>query len=262
MSELVLDKFGAGYSKETRVVSDVCMDINSGSITAIIGPNGSGKSSLLKGIMDFPGVYTSGAVSLNSSDLHILGRSCRAKKIAYLPQAPPIPAGLTGLETVLLGRFPHRNSWSSDSPEDVRIAMEALERVGAAYLADKYTDEISGGESRLVNLAAILSQQTAVILLDEPGSSLDYGHAAQLWKILSDLADRGMIILSTTHRIGVAGSAFDKVLLLDEGKPVAFGRPEEVFLSGDLLSRVYKTPIRVMRNSPDEGWIVIPGSTQ
>jgi len=259
VSELILDGYAAGYSRGIYAVSGVSAGISGGSITAVIGPNGSGKSTLLKGIMGFPGIHRKGSVTLDGRDLHSLRRNERASLIAYLPQSPPVPAGLTGLETVLLGRFPHRNAWSGDSPEDTKIAMNALERVGALHLADKITTEVSGGENRLINLAAVLSQETSVVLLDEPGSSLDYGHAAQLWKILSELADRGMIIIATTHRIGMAGSAFDRVLLLSEGRPVAFGKPEDVFLSGELLSEVYRTPIEVKRNSGDKGWIVFPG---
>ncbi len=259
MSELILKDYSAGYSPGGAAVSGVSMKIAGGSVTAVIGPNGSGKSTLLKGIMSFPGVYGSGSVTLDSMDIHRMNRNERAGKIAYLPQFPPIPAGLTAVETVLLGRFPHRSAWSGDSPEDVKIALDALEMVGATHLANKFTDEISGGENRLVNLAAVLSQRTEVILLDEPGASLDYGHAAQLWKLLSDLAAGGMIILATTHRIEMSGNAFDRVLLLSEGKSVAFGEPEDVFLSGDLLSSVYKTPMEVRRSSPEGSWIVFPG---
>lgn len=259
MSELIFQDFGAGYSPGSVSVSGVSMRITDGSVTAVIGPNGSGKSTLLKGILSFPGVYSTGSVTLDSLDIHSMNRSERAGRIAYLPQSPPVPAGLTAIETVLLGRFPHRSAWSGDSPEDVKIALDALEMVGATHLADKFTDEISGGENRLVNLAAVLSQKTEVILLDEPGSSLDYGHAVQLWKLLADLAERGMTILATTHRIEMSGNAFDKVLLLSEGKSLAFGEPQDVFLSGDLLSRVYKTPMEVRRSSPDGSWIVFPG---
>ena len=259
MSELILKDFSAGYSPGVPAVSGVSMRITGGSVTAVIGPNGSGKSTLLKGIMSFPGVYSSGAVTLDSFDIHLMRRDQRAGRIAYLPQSPPTPAGLTAIETVLLGRFPHRNAWSGDSSEDVEIAFDALNMVGAGHLANKHTDEISGGENRLVNLAAVLSQRTEVILLDEPGSSLDYGHGAQLWKLLSDLAAGGMIVLATTHRIEMSGNAFDNVLLLSEGKAVATGKPEEVFLSGDLLSRVYRTPVKVRRDSPDGSWIVFPG---
>jgi len=261
VSELILKDFSAGYSPGKAAVSGVSMKIAGGSVTAVIGPNGSGKSTLLKGILSFPGVHSTGHATLDSLDIQSMNRGERAGRVAYLPQSPPVPAGLTAIETVLLGRFPHRSAWSSDSPEDVGIALNALEMVGATHLADKFTDEISGGENRLVNLAVVLSQRTEVILLDEPGSSLDYGHAAQLWELLSDLAARGMIILATTHRIEMSGNAFDRVLLLSEGKSVAFGEPEDVFLSGDLLSRVYKTPIKVRRSSPDGGWIVFPGDS-
>lgn len=262
MSELIIKEFCAGYSSGSMAVSGVSMKITGGSVTAVIGPNGSGKSTLLKGILSFPGVFSTGSVTLDSLDVHSMNRNERAGRIAYLPQSPPVPAGLTAIETVLLGRFPHRSAWSGDSPEDINIAMDALEMVGAVHLAEKFTDEISGGENRLVNLAAVLSQKTEVILLDEPGSSLDYGHAAQLWKLLSDLAARGMIILATTHRIEMSGNAFHKVLLLSEGNALAFGTPEDVFLAGDLLSRVYRTPMEVKRSSPDGSWIVFPGSTE
>lgn len=262
MSELIFRDFAAGYSPAVMAVSGVSMRITEGSVTAVIGPNGSGKSTLLKGIMSFPGIHSTGSVALDNRAVQSMNRNHRAGRIAYLPQSPPVPAGLTAIETVLLGRFPHRSAWSSDSVEDTRIALDALDMVGASHLADKFTDEISGGENRLVNLAAVLSQKTEVILLDEPGSSLDYGHAAQLWKLLSDLAHRGMIILATTHRIEMSGNAFDKVLLLSEGKALAFGNPEDVFLSEDLLSRVYKTPMKVRQSSPCGSWIVFPGSSE
>lgn len=262
MSKLTLRDFSSGYNSGKMAVSGVSMNIPAGSVTAIIGPNGSGKSTLLKGIMSFPGMQSKGLATLNSQDIHAMSRRERASRIAYLPQSPPLPAGLTAIETVLLGRFPHRNAWSFDSPDDFKIALDALDMVGARHLADKHTDEISGGENRLVNLAAVLSQQTEIILLDEPGSSLDYGHAAQLWELLSRLASRGIIILATTHRIEMSGNAFNKVLLLSGGKSVAFGKPEDVFLSGNLLSRVYNTPMSVRRVSQDGSWIVFPGDSE
>ncbi len=262
MPELNLKNFSAGYCRDSMAVSNVSMKITDGSVTAVIGPNGSGKSTLLKGLLSFPGIYTTGQVSLDKLDIHLMNRSERAGRIAYLPQSPPIPAGLTAIETVLLGRFPHRSSWSRDSSDDIKIARDALDMVGALHLANKFTDEISGGESRLVNLASVLSQQTEVILLDEPGSSLDYGHAAQLWKLLSDLAAKGIIIIATTHRIEMSGNAFDKVLLLSNGKSLAFGNPVDVFRSDDLLSRVYNTPMTVKQTSPDGSWIVFPGGSK
>ena len=261
MSELTVKDLSVGYTADSPAVSSISMKIAEGSVTAVIGPNGSGKSTLLKGILCFPGIHSSGLVTLDSVDVHSMKRTQRARRIAYLPQHPPVPAGLTAIETVLLGRFPHRSAWSNDSGKDIEIALEALEMVGAGHLSQKFTDEMSGGESRLVNLAAVLSQKTDVILLDEPGSSLDYGHAAQLWKLLSDLAARGIIILATTHRIEMSGNAFNKVLLLSEGRSLAFGEPEEVFSSGDLLSAVYNTPMEVKRSSPDGGWIVFPGGS-
>lgn len=234
------------------------MTLEGGTVTAVIGPNGSGKSTLLKGIMGFPGVVSSQGIYLDSIPLHSISRKEKALRIGYLPQSPPVPEGLTGLETVLLGRFPHRDPWSFDSAEDRKAALMALEMVDAAHLADKYVHRISGGEFRLVNLAGVLVQETPVILLDEPASSLDYGHASHLWKVLSQLAAGGRIIIATTHRIGMAAGYLNRVLLLSAGKPAGFGTAEEIFTGEDLLAKVYNTPLTVVRNTAGKGWVVCP----
>lgn len=252
MSPLKLTDFSVGYSKKERVIYNISMALQPGTITAVIGPNGCGKSTLLKGIMGFSNVYSTGSAILENESILSFNRENRAKKISYLPQYLPIPVGLTALETVLLGRFPHKKSWSNDSTIDIAVASNELKRVGAANLTDKFIDEVSGGERRLVNLAAVLCQQTEVILLDEPSSSLDYGHSAQLWTILKELASEGKTILLTTHRIG---RAFDNVLLLDRGEMVAFGSPEEVF-TDQTLSRVYRTPMKVWFDPSVKGWVV------
>jgi len=234
------------------------MTLSRGTITAVIGPNGSGKSTLLKGLMGFPGVISSPGAFLDSVPLNGIGRKEKALKIGYLPQSPPVPSGLTGLETVLLGRYPHRDPWAFDSPEDRKAALLALEMVDAAHLADKYIDRISGGEFRLVNLAGVLVQETPVILLDEPASSLDYGHASHLWRVLSILASRGKIIVATTHRIGMAAGFMNRVLLLSGGEPAGFGTPEEIFAADSLLAEVYRTPLKVLKNPAGKGWVVCP----
>lgn len=210
--------------------------------------------------MGFPGIIASRGAFLDSVPMGKMSRKEKALRIGYLPQSPPVPGGLTGLETVLLGRYPHRDPWASDSPKDRKAAMNALELVDASHLAHKYVDRISGGEFRLVNLAAVLAQETPVILLDEPASSLDYGHASHLWSVLYHLASTGKIIIATTHRIGMAAGYLDRILLLSEGEPVQFGTPEDVFSRGDLLSEVYRTPLTVIRNEAGKGWVVCPAS--
>ncbi|PIE53094.1 cobalamin/Fe(3+)-siderophore ABC transporter ATP-binding protein [Candidatus Fermentibacteria bacterium] len=256
-----LARFQAGYSRELEVVSGINVVFPEGSVTAVLGPNGSGKSTLLKGIMGFSGVSCSGSVMFRNTDIRRISRKKRAELVGYLPQSSPVPAGLTGLETVLLGRHPHRSSWAGDSQKDIKVAEEALELVDASYLAEKPVDRISGGERRLVNLAAVLAQETPVILLDEPGSSLDYGNAGHLWQLLSRLAKTGKTIIATTHRIGMAAGHFDRVLLIAGGTQIEYGEPEKVFSSEGLLSQVYGTPLRAVKNG-SEGWIVVPEVTE
>jgi len=258
LSQLKLENFNAGYPGGAPVVSGISMTLSGGTVTAIIGPNGSGKSTLLKGIMGFPGVDSSPGVFLDSTPVHKWSRREKALRIGYLPQFPPVPQGLTGLETVLLGRYPHREPWSSDSAEDRKAALLALQLVDAVHLADKYVDRISGGEFRLVNLAGVLAQETPVILLDEPESSLDYGHASHIWRVLSQLAEGGRIIIATTHRIGMAAGFLNSVLLLSDGKPAGFGPAEGIFEDEALMSEVYKTPLKIVKNTSGKGWVVCP----
>ncbi len=133
--------------------------------------------------------------------------------------------------------------------------------VEALHLADKYVDRISGGEFRLVNLAAVLAQETPVILLDEPASSLDYGNAVHLWRVLSQLAageDRD----SHHPQNSMAAGYFNRILLLSRGRPVVFGEPGDVFSGDDILSDVYRTPLKMIRNSHGKGWVVCPGEKE
>jgi len=204
----------------------------------------------------------SGSVSLDGLSIPDLDRMKRAKLVGYLPQTPPVPGGLTGLETVLLGRHPHRSSWAGDSDKDRAAAVKALKMVDAYHLADKQVDRISGGEFKLVNLAAVLAQETPVILLDEPGASLDYGHASHLWRILSGLASQGRTIVATTHRIGMAAGHFNRILLLSTGEQILFGDPESVFSRSDLLSEIYGTSLKTVQNGPGMGWTIYPGEEQ
>lgn len=238
------------------------MSLEPGTVTAVLGPNGSGKSTLLKGIVGLPGVRTAGSTFLDGSPLGSMKRGQRARLIAYLPQSPPVPVGLSGLETVLLGLYPYRDPWALDTAADRREAMEALELVGAAHLAGKMVDRISGGEFRLLNLASVLVQKTPVILLDEPTSSLDYGHAYELWSILSGLAAAGKTVLATTHRIGMAGGHITGILLLEDGVPAGFGSTDEILSRSDVLSRIYGTALRTFREGSGKGWVVCPAERE
>jgi iron complex transport system ATP-binding protein len=178
----------------------------------------------------------------------------RAKMVAYVPQ-DTAPAGrLTVLESVLLGRHPHRRGWSADSPRDMEAAERAMEQTETAALRNRLFGNLSGGERRRVLIASALAQEPRLLLLDEPGAALDFRHRVNLWLLLGRLASEGLAVLVTTHETNVASAFLDVVLLLREGGHVQ-GSPGEIF-SPQLLSEVFGVDLSVRRSGAC--WQVVP----
>jgi ABC-type cobalamin/Fe3+-siderophores transport system ATPase subunit len=249
---LELGSLEAGYSNR-MVISGLSLRLGPGEICGIIGPNGVGKSTLLRALLDL-GPQTSGSVRICGRDSADLSRMERARMVAYVPQdSTPSPA-LTVMESVLLGRHPHRRGWASDSPRDREVARTAMESTETWGLRERLFGNISGGERRRVLIASALAQEPRLLLLDEPGASLDFRHRVNLWLLLGRLAGEGLAVLVTTHETNVASAFLDSVLLLRDGGHVR-GAPADIFRA-DLLSEVFGVRLDVRRAGP--GWQVVP----
>jgi iron complex transport system ATP-binding protein len=237
------------------VLSGVSFALGEGELCGLIGPNGCGKSTLLKAILDIGPAWT-GAIHMRGQDSRGMTRMERARLLSFLPQEYGTSSRLTALETVLLGRHPHREAWEADSKEDVSVAREYMDLVGVGDLAGRSFAELSGGERRLVMLAAALAQQPRVLLLDEPGSSLDFRHTVDMWRLLGELASRGITVLASTHELNIAGRYLDSVLVLSGGRCMAFGSPGAV-CTPELLSSVFGVSLRV-QDDGEGGFFVLP----
>lgn len=236
-------------------VLDIDFRLRPGEIWGLLGPNGAGKSTLLKGIMGFPWLWRRGEVLIDGQPLQRLPGAQRASMIGYLPQDPPVPQGLTVRETVLLGRHPFRSPWATDSERDHEVAGDVMRNCQVMHLADRLTANLSGGERRMVFLASVLAQKPGILLLDEPGSGLDYMHTVLLWEILGGLAASGVSVFASTHRLGMAGEHFHGSMLLSRGRCMGSGPPGAIFQSG-LMSSVYGIPLSVTRDGATGGWVV------
>lgn len=241
------------YGGSPPVLEGLSFGLDRGEVCAMIGPNGAGKSTLLRGILDI-GPVVEGFVSVCGMDSRALSRLERARLMSFLPQEYSHVSRLTALETVLLGRHPHRAAWEGDSSRDLSIALEAMTLAGVEHVRGRAFCELSGGERRLVMLASAIAQQPSVLLLDEPGSSLDFRHQADLWNLLHTLGTRGVTVLASTHELNTALRFVDRVLVVAEGRMAAFGPPEEV-CTPELLGGVFGIPLDVAR-SPCGGWSV------
>lgn len=244
----IVEACEVNFSYSVRpVVIEAVLALPRGSMSAMIGANGSGKSTLLRllaGLIE----PTSGSVNFKGSPLSELHPRMRAKHIAYVPQASAIIFPFTALEIVLTGRSPYYGRMRFESEADEEIALAALEALDAGHLAERPVTELSGGERQLVTVARALAQEPEVIFLDEPASSLDLKHRAQLARSLRRLRDeRNITVLTVTHDLMLLNDTFDLLFAMKCGRIIARGSPDEV-LDDSLLADIYDTPVRTMRS--------------
>ena len=235
----------------TTVLRDVEVSVEAGSWLGLIGPNGAGKSSLLRSIIGL-GTW-SGQIDIFGTKL--TGRDL-AQVVAYLPQNPVLPAGMTVAEYVLLGRTAYLGWFDREGEHDRDISLESLARLELLTFADRYVTDLSGGEAQRVTLARVLAQQTQIILLDEPTSALDIGHQQSVLALVDELRiERHLTVVAAMHDLTSAGRFSDSLLLLHKGSAVAHGQPNDV-LTPAILSTAYETDVTVM-DTPDGSKVVL-----
>lgn len=237
MTDRALRARGVGVRHgQARLLDSVDLAVDPGEWLGVIGPNGAGKSTLLRVLAGL--IRHDGAVTLG-------GRAPKVTEVALMPQRPVLPAGMTVAEYVLLGRSAHLGWLRREGRQDREITASVLRRLGLATLADRTVSTLSGGESQRVALARALAQEATVLLLDEPTSALDLGHEVGVLALVDELrCVDGLVIVSVLHDLSAAAVHCDRLLLLDHGRPAAYGTPAEV-LTDERLSRTYRTPLTV-----------------
>jgi iron complex transport system ATP-binding protein len=177
-----------------------------------------------------------------------MGYKERAKKIAVVSQGVPEEA-MTVEEFVLLGRIPYfRGLQFLETSRDFLVAKEAMLLTGVFGLKDRPLSQISGGERQLALIARALSQQPALLLLDEPTTYLDIAHQVGMLDLIRRLSRNfGLTVLMVLHDLNLASEYCDRLLLLSEGRVYKQGSPEEV-LDYRSIEQVYKTVVVVEKN--------------
>ena len=228
---LNLQHISAGYGEKT-ILHDISLDFPARTVTAILGPNGCGKSTLLRA--------AAGLLPVSAGTVTVDGPVARA--IAYLPQSRPVP-DMTAQQLVLHGRFPWL-SWPRRYREtDIAIAGAAMDRLGIGEFAQRPLGELSGGTRQKCFLAMALAQEAPTLLLDEPTSFLDVGHQLKLMALCRELASEGKAVALVLHDLPLALQWADRVAVMDQGRILAMGTPEEIWSSG-ILDRVFGVEVR------------------
>ncbi len=249
----------------STVLDDVNLSLRQGDLVALLGPNGSGKTTLLKllcGILS----PRAGKVEWQGTDMTTLRRREMAQRIAFVPQELTVPFAFTVSEIVSLGRIPYARPLLGETARDRMAVERAIDLTGTRELASRYFGDLSGGERQRVVVAMALAQvapgdersgedRSAVLLLDEPTVHLDINHQIEILELVHSLNRvNGLTVLATMHDLNLASLYFDKIVLINAGRLVIEGTPDEV-LSKERIESVYMTDVVVKghptcRNSP------------
>lgn len=230
----------------TQILHKLTETIPSGQVTALIGPNGSGKSSLLRILAGVTHPDT-GSLEAAGKDWAGVSSKIKAKTLAYVEQNATPDRSLTVRDVVLLGRMPHRSLLAGPTATDLAIARDMLDHVGLTDFTDREFGTLSGGERQRALIAKALAQQTDILVVDEPTNHLDIAAQLSALSMLRDLAVGGVTVLTALHDLNLAATFCDQVIVMDHGRFVSSGPPNEV-LTEELIRKVYSVETLVMEN--------------
>lgn len=233
MSELKVEGLNKRYKART-VVHDISMSVSSGEIVGLLGPNGAGKTTsfyMMVGLVPLDG----GKITLDGKDLSKLPIHRRSRLgLSYLPQEPSIFRKLTVAENILAIL-----ELQNISPEkQAQRLEELLQELHITHLRNNSAVSLSGGERRRVEIARCLASDPRFILLDEPFAGIDPIAVIDIQKIIGYLREQGIGVLITDHNVRETLGICDRAYIVNEGRVMAAGRPEDI-IANESVREVY-----------------------
>ncbi|WP_432570119.1 ABC transporter ATP-binding protein [Kineococcus sp. SYSU DK005] len=225
------------HSSSQPAVDDVTCEIARGDFFGLLGRNGAGKSTLIKMMV--------GLLQPDRGEIHVLGhkisddRSGHLSRVGYMPQSAFALNNLTVAEALLavsyLRGLPLRRARTHRD--------ELIEVLGLSEIRHRVARSLSGGQRRLLQLAATIAGEPEVLILDEPTNELDPGLRRFVWSYLKDLNRRGLTIILITHNALEAEQVIERVGIMRAGKLVAVGSPQDLkrSVAGEMHVRFLRT---------------------
>lgn len=221
-------------------VKGISFDIFRGECFGLLGPNGAGKTSTIK-MINCTSPVTSGELWVDGKDVRLRQRAIKSA-LGVVSQADSLDPDLNVIQNLLsYGRF-----FNLPSKTAAQRAWEALELFQLRDKAYQKPDELSGGMRRRLLIARALLHEPRILLLDEPTTGLDPQARLLVWEKLSYLKSQGTTILLTTHYMEEASYLCDRLVVIDDGKILVEGSPEE------LVQRHVGSQVGEIRVRPDE----------
>jgi iron complex transport system ATP-binding protein len=218
--------------------------IGAGECWCVIGANGAGKTTLLRTLVGLQPA-AGGSVQLDGRNLSDWSLEEQALRRGYLAAGRDDAFSYTALATVLAARHPHHAQRLWESDDDQNVALAALEHLGVTHLAQRDVRTLSGGQRQRVALAALLAQQTPLLIMDEPTSAMDLSGRVGVMKMLGALCrDEGKSAILVSHDLNLAyGAASHALLLMADGSWQA--GPVAQIMTAPLLSACLGHPIEI-----------------
>lgn len=226
------------YASDGFCLDNINFEIDKGEIVALIGPNGAGKTTLSKILCGIIEDFT-GEIFIDNINIKKLSSKERAKKISYIPQIFESFFDFEIEEIIYMGRRPFSNSMGIFNDNDRTIIENIMKKFNLFNKRKKKFFMLSGGEKRIVLIIRAICQNSDILILDEPLAYLDLHHQIELIRILHKLNREGKTIFLVLHDINIAAEICQKIILMNNGRIVKFGKPEFV-LEKKLIKNIYK----------------------
>ena len=232
-----LELAGVGVCLGGRYLArDLSLRVAEGELVGFIGPNGAGKSTLVKAIAQL--LPHEGEIRLGGRPLSRVPARERATLLAYLGQDDRVQWPISVADLVALGRHPYRGGWwrgaGAPSAADRRAIESAMRATDVWEMRDRSIDTLSGGERARARLARALAVEAPLLLADEPVAALDPRHQLEVMALLRAHCRRGASAIVVLHDLTLASRFCDRLLLLHQGRSVAFGSADEVLTDAHL----------------------------
>lgn len=224
------------YYGDHHLFKGISLDVIKGEVVVLIGPSGSGKSSFLRCINGLE-TFQSGEIDVDGIALHSISRPKPSSvdmeairqvrlKVGMVFQQFNLFPHMTVLENIIEAPVKVRGVARDKAVED---AISFLSRINMANKADARPENLSGGQQQRVAIARALAMRPEAMLFDEPTASLDPEMVGEVLSVIKDLVNDGMTTIISTHEMGFAREAADRVVVFADGDIIETGLPEEIF---------------------------------
>ncbi|HIF58059.1 MAG TPA: amino acid ABC transporter ATP-binding protein [Rhodospirillales bacterium] len=228
MTQLEINGLFAEYSPSLPILEDVSLKIETGEIISIIGPSGSGKSTILRVLVGL--LHPSqGHVIVNGTEVNYKSPSALKSMrdtMAMVFQQFNLFQNMSVLRNVMIA--PLKIKKEPEAEVEAR-AKEYLEIMGLGEKFDAYPDQLSGGQQQRVALARALALRPKILLLDEVTSALDPEMVNEVLDAIRVLSTKGITLIIVSHEMAFVREVSDRVIMMDDGKVVEIGTPDEIF---------------------------------